>query len=366
MRKGPFIPFSPVLLAIALAGMHLGSAKADTAAAAANPWNLSALLDIDSMINLSGVRGSESSAQAQWDGSFDTSKANWWQGGLVEFSLEGVRVSGTASGGSGAVQVPDNEWAPNFLRVYQLTYKQDFGGASVRAGIMDLNQYFEASDQANLLHNSSFGMSPDFMANFNAPSFPNPGLGMMGEVHMGAAWQARAGVWQGNPPRMAGALDHGALVIGEVERDWSVAGQDAPLSDIKLGAWRNDRSQAAIGSGLSGAYLVGETRWKVGSQQWGGFVMAGTSSQQSAHVTQFLGAGFLLMGPFASRPWDQCSIGLARINLRGLQPEAVVEAVYSVQLTPALALQPDLQHFWNPGGLNSEAWLAGARLHLTF
>ena len=46
----------------------------------------------------------------------------------------------------------------------------------MRVGVMDINQYFEASDVSDLLHNSSFGLAPNFTANFNDPSFPNPDL----------------------------------------------------------------------------------------------------------------------------------------------------------------------------------------------
>jgi porin len=349
----------PSLTAVAFAATLL-AAHADTP----NPLSVAGHFDVDAMANLAGGTGahSESSALLQWGGSYDTGAANWWNGGLFEFSLEGVRSGGSGDAGSGAVQIPSNEWAPDFLRVYQATYRHDFGGADLRAGIMDVNQYFESSDQASLLHNSSFGMLPNVMANTDGPSFPNPGLGAMGEARLGSAWQARAGLWQGDPPALGGAFAHGGFGIAELERDWSAG--DALASDVKLGLWHD--TNPFLGALASGGYLIGETRWKQGGQSWGAFVLAGTSPEQANLVHGFAAAGLLLGAPFAARAQDQASVGISRVTLATGAPETVAEAVYSWQLTPVVALQPDVQRFWNPGGSGAAAWIAGARLHVGF
>lgn len=361
MRKFHLLFLYVVLLAIVLGTAVLPAAYADSVA-----LSTSGRLDLESQANLSGGLQSRpaSSVLFQWGGSLDTAAAHWWPGGLIEFSIEGVRSDGNLPDRTGAIQYPNNEWAPNFLRLYQLTYRQQLGAAAVRVGIMDINQYFEASDVSDLLQNSSFGLAPNFTANFNAPSFPNPGLGAMAEYRFTPAWTAHAGIWQGNPPGLAGALRQGALWIGEVQ--WSaVAGQDdPPSSDLKLGAWRYRQSDPTIGPTTAGAYLVGETRWTCGTQQWGAFVLAGTSPTQVNLVTQFFAAGVLVTGPFSSRPQDQFSVGVSRVNLHAPSPETVLEAVYSLQITPTLAVQPDVQRFWHPGGVNPSALAAGLRLHL--
>lgn len=353
------IRFRPYALCTALLG-------AASAADAASPWSLSGHFDLDAMQVVGGGAGHgyESSALAQWGGSLDAGA--WLPGGTLEFSVEGVRAWGEADAGTGVVQIPSNNWAPDFLRVYQLTWRQDFGGVVARAGIMDLNLYFEASDQAALLHNSSFGMSPDVMANLNGPSFPNPGLGAMVEGSPGSGWVARGGLWQGDPPSMAGALSHGGLAIVELERDWSGAAPDAPGSDLRLGAWHYRQPDFSLGATTSGVYLVGQHRWRTGARHWGAFVMGGSSPSQGNQVRGFAAAGLLLDAPFATRPQDQASIGVARVNLAAGRPETIVEAVYSWQVTPSLALQPDVQWVSNPGGVHPDAWLAGARLHVTF
>ncbi|OZB62342.1 MAG: hypothetical protein B7X31_09580 [Thiomonas sp. 13-66-29] len=363
MRKFHFYVLSALLLAIVLSSAFLSVAHADDAA-----LSTSGRFDLDSQANVSGGLQSRpaSSALFQWGGSLDTGPSLGWPGGLIEFSIEGVRSDGNLPARTGAIQMPNNEWAPNFLRVYQLSYRQQLGAAAVRVGIMDITQYFEVSDLSSLLQNSSFGLMPTLTANVNAPTFPSPGLGAMAEYRFNPNDLARAELWQGNPPSLTGALNTGALWVGEIEHDWSDPGHDTPVSDLKLGVWHDSQSDTTIGPTTSGGYVVWETRWSSGTQQWGTFVLAGTSPAQVDLVTQFLAAGFLVTGPFASRPQDQFSMGVSRVNLHAPVPETVLEAVYSWQLTPALALQPDMQRFWHPGGTNPSALVAGLRLHLAF
>ena len=350
-------------LVIVLLTAWLPIAHADDAA-----LSTSGRLDLTSMANVSrGLRSRPaSSALFQWGGSLATGPSLGLPRGLIEFSVEGVRSDANLPARTGAIQIPNNEWAPNFLRLYQLTYRQQLGAAALRVGIMDITQYFEVSDQSSLLQNSSFGLMPTLTANVNAPTFPNPALGAMAEYRFSPDSLARAGLWQGNPPGLSGALNTGALWIGEFEHNWSEPGHDTPLSDLKLGVWHASQSDPTIGPTTSGGYLVGETRWTRGAQQWGLFVLGGTSPANVNLVTQFLATGFLVTGPFASRLQDLFSLGVSRVYLHAPEPETVVEAVYSWQLTPALALQPDMQRFWHPGGTNPSALVAGLRLHLAF
>ncbi len=337
-------------------------------AAATQAWNSSGRLDFDTTSNVSGglQRRTATSALLQWSANLDTAAAGWWPGGHIDFSIEGVRSDGNLPERTGAVQLPSNAWAPNFLRVYQLTYTQDLGTAQLRAGIMDVNQYFEASDVADLLHNGTFGLSPNFTANINDPSFPNPGLGLMGNWRVGSGWQARAGLWQGNPPGLGGALREGALGLGEIERDWG-GSDDRPSSDLKLGVWHDAHAAGGgFGATTSGAYLVGETRWQTRRRSWGAFVLAGTSPAQVDLVTEFAAAGFLVKGLLPQRPDDQFSLGVGRVSLRAPAPETFVEAVYAWQIQSSLSLQPDLQWFDHPGGSNPGAWVAGIRVDMRF
>ncbi|OIQ89508.1 carbohydrate-selective porin, OprB family [mine drainage metagenome] len=324
-------------------------------------------LDVDAMASHASAPGPrrETSVLLQWGGRFDTGAAGWWRGGLFEFSVMGVRSSGTAGAGSGAVQTPSDEWAPDFARVYQASYRQDLGNADFRVGIMDLGQYFDASNQAALLHNGSFGVSPTVMGNFDGPSFPNPGLGAVGE-RRGADWSVRAGLWQGEPPALRGVLSRGDMAIAEVERDWRAGGAGAPRGDFKLGAWEYRHGAAADGPDGSGSYLIGETSWRRGVRRWGAFVLGGRAPGAGEAIRSFVACGLRLDAPLASRPRDQASVGLSRVALAGGGAETVTEAVYAWRFDPSLSIQPDLQYVADPGGVYAHAWIGGVRLHLAF
>ena len=121
MRKFHLFLLYAVLLAIVLGSAVLPTARADDGA-----LSTSGRLDLGSQANLWGGLQSRaaSSALLQWGGSLDTGAAHWWPGGLIEFSIEGVRSDGNLPSRTGAIQYPNIEWAPNFLRMYQLTYRQ--------------------------------------------------------------------------------------------------------------------------------------------------------------------------------------------------------------------------------------------------
>ncbi len=340
---------------------------------AARPARAAALttgghLDLNLMGGFAGTRqlGTESSALLQAGAHLDTGRAGWWRGGALTMQLEGVRAAGDPAAGTRALQWPDNEWAPDFLRVYQFTVRQRWQDTLVRAGIMDINQYFESSDVADLLHNASFGLAPTFTANFNDPSFPNPGLGAMVQWRPAAAWSARAGIWQGDPPGLRGALRRGALRVLELEHAWGPVAGGATPDDVEVGVWRYTQPDPALGADSSGAYLVEQLRWRQAWRHWGSFVLAGDAPAQGNQVRRFVAAGVLLTHPFAERPHDAASVGLTQVRVTTLHAETVAEATYSWRVSSDVALQPDLQRVWNPGGQGAPAWIAGLRLHLVF
>ncbi len=112
-----------------------------------------------------------SDALLQLGGSLDTAKAGLWPGGTFDFSLMGVKTNGNLPAQTGAVQTTSNDWAPNFLRLYQFSYAQDLGAGFVRAGIMDVNYYFASVGLAGQLLNASFGPVPTLTSNADMPPF---------------------------------------------------------------------------------------------------------------------------------------------------------------------------------------------------
>ena len=330
-----------------------------------NGLSTSLHLDAETLgvIGGNGARQAISVAAFQAGLTLDTMQAGWWGGGQFDLMLMGLRSSGNLQTVTNTVQLPSNLWAPNFLRLYQMSYRQKIGPGFVQGGIMDVNNSFDTTEVAGHLHNASFGIAPTLTSNANIATFPNPGLGVMGGLALGADWSAQAGVWQGDPPSMSGALHHGALWIAEVDRSWR--GGEQTQGTLKLGMWHLQQSHLADGADSGGLYAVNEWRWRDATRRdWSAFLQGGWSPAAANPVKGYVGAGVRILGFDTARPADVLTLGVARARLHALPGETVIEAVYSLQLAPHLYLQPDIQHIQHPGGENGHQWVAGLRIHV--
>jgi porin len=310
-----------------------------------------------------GARQAVSIAAFQAAASLDTAQAGWWRGGQFDIMLMGLRSSGNLQTDTGAVQLPSNLWAPDFLRLYQLSYRQQLGPAAAQIGIMDMNNLFDTTGVAGHLHNASFGIAPTLTSNANIATFPNPGLGLIGTLDLSDGWSVQAGVWQGDPPGMTGALHRGALWVAEADRTWSDGVRQT--GSLKLGIWHLQQGNPAYGADSGGLYGVDEWRWKDdANRHWAAFLQGGFSPAASNPVRAYLGAGLRLVGLDPARPADVLTVGMAQARLRGAPSETVLEAVYSAEIAQHVYLQPDIQHIRHPGGLPGQQWIAGLRVHI--
>lgn len=372
-----FFPFAGVVVAAALApvwaqttdsGLQLAPYTAPITPPS-QTWNqgLSTSLHLDAetlgVIDGKGSRQAVSVAAFQAALTLDTAQAGLWQGGQFDLMLMGLRSNGNLQTVTNTVQLPSNLWAPDFLRVYQLSYRQQFGPGFVQGGIMDVNNTFDTTGVAGHLHNASFGIAPTLTSNANIATYPNPGLGLMGGLALGNGWSAQAGVWQGDPPGMTGALHRGALWIAEADRSWGEA--EHPQGTLKLGVWHLQQSTSTYGPDSDGLYAVNEWRWKDADRRdWAAFLQGGWSPAASNPVRGYIGAGVRIQGLNAARPGDVFTLGVAQARLNSLPCETVVEAVYSLQLARHLYLQPDIQRIQHPGGESGHQWVAGLRVHI--
>ena len=101
------------------------------------------------------------------------------------------------------------------------------------------------------------------------------------------------------------------------------------------------------------------------------------ADEASSYVSTYVGAGVTRDGLFSARPDDKLGLALAYAKisdharaasaLDGLplsSGEWAIELTYAAQITPALALQPDLQYIIHPGGDSSlgDALAVGLRI----
>ena len=335
-----------------------------------NGLSLSGHLDSEIIAVTAGGLSHQAASDAllQLGGQLDTARAGLWRGGLFEFSIMGLKTNGNLPAQTGALQSVSNDWAANFLRVYQLTYKQDIGPSFVRAGIMDINYYFADVGLAAQLQNASFGPVPTLTANADIATFPTPGLGLMAGTELGGRWSAQAGVWQANPPALSGALRSGALSLLELAKRKGRLADGQAQDVLKLGAWHERQNDPLLGPSTGGVYALGEHRWDVArGPQLGAFVQLAASNGRVNAVPYYVGAGLRVQRPFASRPADSASVGIAHASLAGQKhPETVLELNYAYALSRTVFIQPDLQRIWHPGGRYPGSTVLGVRVHLEF
>ena len=261
-------------------------------------------------------------------------------------------------------------------KVYEAWLQQDFGRASVRAGLYDLNSEFYATDAAGLLIAPPFGIGSELAATGpNGPSiFPSTALALRLRLAtsdttyvQAVALNALAGDI-GDPGGVDTEFDHGALLAAEA--GWTGRGK------VALGAWRYTKDQDdildidAAGDPVrrvaAGAYLLVDQPLN-GAQgdlrAVAGFLRLGVSD---GDTTPFKGGGqvgLLMTQVFAGRPDSALSFGvaygglsdkfrrtLAAVDVAASPSESTLELTYADKVAPRLTLQPSVQYVVHPGG----------------
>lgn len=240
------------------------------------------------------------------------------------------------------------------LRLYEAWIEHDFApGASLRAGLYDLNSEFDALETSSLFIGSAHGIGPDIsQSGANGPSiFPVTSLAARLAVEVVPGATVRAAVLDAvpgdpaHPARTAIILGEGALGIVEGDVAFGAA-------RVIGGAWRYSEGQPRIdGTGVSasqGAYLRGETCLSGGADcALNGFVRAGIASGATNPFSGFLAAGLTLALGEATLAGIAIAHGIAGKPQRRADPdfrdETVIEATVAHRLAPWLTVQPNLQ-----------------------
>ncbi|MFA7496413.1 MAG: carbohydrate porin [Acidithiobacillus sp.] len=352
-------------------------------------------LDSEIFSNFSGgiKTGSEGNIVGQVGAEYDTAKAGLWPGGKFTLSLMGIYSSGIQQNYSGDIQTASNIWAPNAVRFYDAAYRQRWTDwLSSRVGYMDVNYYFDVTANALQLLNSSFGMSPTITVNVpGTATYPYSGLGFLLGAHT-EHLSSKFAIFQGDPQHQTSAFDRGYMALWEGGLHWGHRPEDKPNDStddygqyvVKLGAWSYQPSNPdryGLSLSTAGVYAIAEGNWTLpGERQLGAFLQAGGAPQSINPVPWYVGVGLRLGHPFAGRPKDSISIGIARAWLRpeavaaGLETdpaaihhaETTYELTYLAKLTKHLSLQPDLQYIQHPSGFYPNAMAGILRLHVEF
>lgn len=317
--------------------------------------------DTDLYDNLDGgaSRGYATDSVLSLGFGLDSGALGAWPGGQFALGLQTI-TSTHPSRYVGDNQGLSNLEAPNQRQVNQFWYSQAFGQSLVRAGLMDLNSFFDTNDTASLFTNASFGITPTLTLDVPVATYPDPAWGVMarfGTPRKG--W--RVGLFQGNPEDRSSALKGGAMVVGE--RDWHPANEGGP--QLGIGAWYR-QAPADYGPPTSdwGAYANLEQSLP-GHPDIRAFAQAGVSPGRVNTVPVYLGGGIRFHD--VSAAISDLGFGFARAWIRDHTAETSLEATALVPLFgDSVALQPDVQYVFHPSGTYPNALAVALRLHLTF
>lgn len=279
------------------------------------------------------------------------------------------------------------------LRLFEAWVEAELGkGASLRAGLIDLNAEFNASEVSDQLIAPPFGITSEFAATGpNGPSiFPSTALAMRLNVPFGqergylraGLFNARASTF-GDPGGVDVHFRDGVLAIGE-------AGTRLGPAHLSLGGWAyslkreslfaTDANGDPLRRTVAGAYLGAEgevARW--GGRSLGAMVRFGFARGGSTSLDHAAQAALKLAPLFPGRDESVFSIGAhyARTSpdfravtiaagLAPAQTETGLELTIADRVLPFFTLQPDVQLIFNPGGIAGVPPALVTTLRLTF
>jgi porin len=248
---------------------------------------------------------------------------------------------------------------------------------TVRLGKQDINTEFFVIDLAADFIQSTFGLSPSTAF----PTYPDNSMGAVALVQLTDAWRLKAGVWDAFAPGGGWGFsgNDSILAIGELERTYALAGGTLPGVFAAGAVYESAGAiEGAPVSPVQEYYLQVEQlvyRECVcdEDQPQGLGIFAGYSPRflGSQIIDESIGdswvAGLIYTGLLPGRDEDVLGAGYAWTELfrGGTNDETVVELFYKAQLTPRVAVQPDLQYIVTPAGIYPDALAVGLRFQVS-
>ena len=343
-----------------------------------------------------------------------------WRGARLYFYVVDWH-GGTPTGIVGDVQKLSNLGvARPAARLDEAWLQQDMLAShlSLLVGRYDQNSEFYRLQSGDLFLNSSLGLGAEFgLSGVEAPSTaPFTAVGARLDIKPSINSVLRLAMLDGVPVDRPNGGIHlfapgdGKLLMGEMA--FRSRGDTTPLPRdrryrIGLGAGRHYSGKIALGGwyytarfpdlvdtlsngapvqhhGNGGGYvLADQTLWAAGSGRPGlltGFMQLGIGDHRVYQIAGYTGAGLTFTGLFANRAHDELGLAVAAarngshfaraqsaIGIRAAG-ETAIELTYLAQFGTWLAVQPDLQYIFNPGGTRAtrNALAPGLRFALSY
>lgn len=348
-----------------------------------SPWVFKGYAVGEAVDNMHGgiKPGTILTAAGRLTATFDTEVAGWWRGGEFAFGVLGIGQTHGQTLYTGAIQTPSSMNGVSEIRINDLAYQHKFYSyVMLRAGIMDMDDWFNINETADLLLNTAFDNTIALSGNAELATYPYPGFGAM--TQLGDRRLALLiGVFQGDPSHQHTVFKGGQLVIAEVSTHLGPdfmpeipqpkhlgggINTDAHYI-LKFGLWDYQQNLEAIGNTDHGLYVIAETNWQtINGKKLSGSIEFGLNPKKYGTISDSLAASLSVGALLACRPDDSLNFGIASAWQKG-QPnaETVFEIGYDIQFIQGLVLTPDLQYITHPSGQYKNAWVGILRLAYT-
>jgi porin len=368
------------------------AASATTAAAQEQPaLGLSAVYTGEGWRNVKGGvrRGSTYLGNLEAAAELDADRALQWPG--VRFRVSGFHNNEHTPPSAlvGDLQSVSNRDAKGGTRLYEAWVEKDFGRGRAKVGVLDLNTEFSLNATGAVLINGAQGIGLDVsqVGKRGASLYPATGLGVVGSAQLASPWTVTLGAFgaalPAGGPRSVFSMwpGHGAFLIAEASRQTPGGGH------LALGLWGHTAKFAEISDGDRAGYAHGGyalLEWPVlqgDSRQLNVFMRLGAADGDTQQIAAHFSAGAVVARPFLGREGEALAFGVAvaengaefrraeRLRGRAVERrETALELTYRVDLTPWLAVQPDLQYVINPGAdpTRKDALVVGVRFQATW
>ncbi len=340
---------------------------------------------------------------------FDVEQLFGWNGATFFFYGLGNNGGDPGPDNVGAAQGVSNIEAFDTWKLYEAWFEQNLfdDRFALRFGLYDVNSDFDVIETAGLFLNPSHGIGPDYsQSGKNGPSiFPTTSLGARVKVQARDSLYIQAAVLDGVPgdpnnshgTHIILGREDGLLVATEVTYQMESQNPgDEPYSKLAFGSWFYTKSFDDVQevdnfedpvqrTGDHGFYVLAErTLYREVDDPAQGlavFARFGVADTWINSFGSYTGFGWVYTGLIPGRHKDQVGLALAHgrhgdrfqkgqaeVGIDVDVHETILEFSYRVQLTPWLAVQPDVQLIVNPGSDPSvkDAFVLGTRFEVVF
>ena len=362
----------------------------------------------ESATNVRGGISRESSYadQIYLGGSLDLQRLMGVPGAKIVFSFtdrNGESLS-VKAGLNTLLEVQEIYGMGNFARLNHLYWEQHLFGDRVVLKFGRISGTFDFMPFSCFFQNITFCATlPAYVAENWIP-FPGSTWAGIARVNLGHDWYLQGGVYEVNPAfyqpkyRFAFGTPFGGLGTREVVEAGWLPKSAGPGGGYRLGAWYDNVGGSDLYLNTHGAplataggtplqrhhqngfYAMAQQRlWSYNGSETRGvslffnFVQA---DDRIARIQQIAEAGVFWTGPISRRPQDELGIAVGRVHVNsliadganlynsevalpsGLPPlpvpgnENATEIHYSVNVTPAVTVQPNVQFIHAPGGID--------------